>query len=470
MKQLRIVFSVLFVMGFGAAIHAQWVSPVDFMRNNPRSAFANPATFTAEHGYFDMALGGINFSVQNLGLKYDKFFRFNELGQPVVVDLNQGVDALLKKNYINSNLGFDVFNCGRRTRHGFFTYSHRVRMVEAFRYNKDVLALLMQGNGNYVGEDHPAELDLAVGARAWQEFNAGYQMCLTEKLNIGARVKFLIGAADARTNNVSSTLVTDPDSYALTLSGGFDARATVPYEIEYVDGHFQLKDGRFNVVNWFKNFGAGIDLGAEYQFNDAFGVGVAINDLGWIRWKQFPWQVVGEVKDGGSLYHNGSIVFSGLTSEQVEGMIDDPDYLNRFLDSLSQYYDISVQSLSGYTTGLNTSLMVRGYYDIDPSNRFIAQLAGYHNGLNMMPAFTLAYDGAFSDRFDVVASYTMMKGSYGNLGLGLSANLGGLLLYVASNNVLGFLDPVAASNLNFQFGVSFTGGERKQRSERIVME
>ena len=468
MKQLRIAFAAFFMMAFGTASFAQWVSPVDFMRNNPRSLYANPASYTAEHGYFDLVLGGINFGVQNIGLKYNSFVRFNELGQPSVIDLNQGVDGLLKKNYLNSNLNFDVFNCGRRTRYGFFTYSHRVRMVEAFRYNKDVLALALQGNGNYVGEDHPAKLDVGVSARAWQEFNVGYQMCLTDKLNIGARVKFLIGAADAK-GKLSSTLLTDPDSYALTLTGGVEARATTPYEIESSNDGFNLKDGRFNVINWFKNYGLGIDLGAEYQIDDAFGVGVAINDLGWIRWNHFSVEALGEVKDGGSFYHDGSIVFGGVTPEHVEGMINDDDYLGQFVDSLNNYYDLTMQSIKGYTTGLNTSLMVRGYYDLNPSNRFIAQLAGYHNGLAMMPAFTLAYDGAFSDRFDVVASYTMMKGSLGNLGLGLSANLGGLLLYVASNNILGFLDPISASNLNFQFGISFTGGDRQDRSERVVL-
>lgn len=470
MKQLRIAFTVMFMMVFGAAAFAQWVSPVDFMRNNPRAAYANPATYTSEHGYFDLALGGINIGVQNLGLKYNQFFRFDDYGYPIVVDLNQGVNSLLKNNYINSNVGFDVFNCGRRTRYGFFTYSHRIRMVESFRYSKDLLALACQGNGNYVGKDHPAKLDVAVGARAWQEFNAGYQMCLTDKLNIGARVKFLIGAIDARSSNLSSTLITDPDTYALTLTGGLEARATLPYEVEYVDGHIRLKDGRFNVVNWFKNYGFGIDLGAEYQITDEFGVGAAINDLGWIRWNHFSVKAVGELKDGGSLYHDGSIIFAGLTPDQVEGIIDNPDYLGQFVDSLKQYFDISMQPLAGYTTGLNTSMMVRGYYDVTPSSRFVAQLAGYHNGLGMLPAFTLAYDGAFLDRFDVVASYTMMKGSLGNLGLGLSANLGGMLLYVASNNLLGFLDPIGTSNLNFQFGISFTGGPLMSRSERIVLE
>lgn len=469
MKRLAFVTTILFVMS-GTAAFAQLSTPVDFMRNNPRSMFANPATYTAEYGYFDMGLGGIGIGVQNIGLKYDKFFRFNEIGQPVVVNLNQGVNSLRKWNYVNTAVDFDIFHCGRRTRYGFFTYSHRLREIESFRYNKDMLALALQGNANYLGEDHPAVIDLAVAARAWQEFNVGYQMCLNYHWNIGFRMKFLMGYADGKSSQLGATLITNPDSYALTLTGGLDARATLPYEIDYVDGNFKIKDGRFNIMNLLKNYGGGIDLGAEYRFNDEFGVAAAINDLGLIHWNNFSMRVTGDVKDGGSLYHDGSIIFPGLTTEQVDGLINDPEYLGKFVDSLTHYYDIQSQRLSGYYTGLNTSLMVRGYWDVTEEHRLAAQLMGRFNGLGFSPALTLAYDGAFSDQFDVVATYTMMKGSLANVGIGLSANLGGMLVYVASNNVFGFFNPANASNLHFQFGISFTGADRMKRNDRLVIQ
>ncbi len=470
MRKKRIVLTAFLLAAWSAFSMAQSVSPVDFMRNNPRSMFANPATYTAEFGYFDMGLGGINIGVQNIGLKYDRFFRFNEYGQPVAMDLDQGLKSLHRNNFVNTSVDFDIFHCGRRTRHGFFTYSHRFREIESFHYNKDMMALLLQGNANFLGEEHPAVVKLGVAARAWQEFNLGYQMCLDYHWNIGFRVKFLMGYADGKSRQLGATLVTDPDSYALTLTGGLDARATLPYEIDYVDGTFKIKDGRFNIMNLMKNYGGGIDLGAEYRFNDEFGVDAAINDLGLIHWNNFSMRLTGDVKDGGSLYHDGAFVFSGLTEEQVQGMIDDPHYLGAFVDSLSQYYDIQSEHLKGYFTGLNTSVMVRGYWDVTEENRFAAQLWGRYNGLRFQPALTLAYNGAFSDQFDVVATYTMMPGSYANLGVGLSANLGGLLVYVASNNVFGFLNPANASNLNVQFGISFTGADRVKRSERLVMQ
>lgn len=469
MKKIIIVAITLIVSVFSTLSQAQNVSPVDFMRNNPRAVFANPSFFTPEFGYFDFGLGGINIGVQNTGLKYKRIFQVNQAGQPVAINLNQAVAGLRNTNNLNMFLNYDIFNCGRMTRHGFFSYSHRIRVMETFRFNKGMLELLANGNGSFLGDDNPAKMDLGLAMRAYQEFNFGYQMCLTEKLDIGARVKFLMGLADVKSKNVNMQLVTDPETYAMTLSGGVDVRATLPYQIALNQGALSISDSRFNMANLFKNYGAGIDLGAEYRIDDQFGVDAAINDLGFIRWNNYSTRFVSDIENAGSLYDNESLVFAGLTQEQINGLMNDPQYLSKFTDTLFRYLNLNSEDLKGYTSGLNTTMMVRGYYDLTPSHRFSAQLMGYCSGVGFRPALTLAYAGSFNDMFDVVTTYTMMKGSYGNVGLGLSANLGGFLIYVASNNVIGFFNPLNASNLNFQFGISFTGGDKLDRNDRIVI-
>ena len=90
----------------------------------------------------------------------------------------------------------------------------------------------------------------------------------------------------------------------------------------------------------------------------------------------------------------------------------------------------------------------------------------------MKPALTLAYTGSFAEKYDVVATYTMMPGACDNLGIGLSANLGGMLIYVASNNIFGFFNPANRGLLSAQFGISFTSDqiEKAKRSETIVIK
>lgn len=471
MKQIRIYIALLFVTMLSSEASAQLVSPVDFMRNNPKAISANPAFFTKDFGYFDLLLGGFNFNVQKVGIKYDNFFRFNENGQPVVLDLNQGVAGLRDMNYLNTCASFDIFSCGRRTKHGYFTYTHRFREVETFGFSRDMMQLLVQGNGSYLGEDNPADIKVDLASRAFQEFSFGYQMSLTNELNIGIRLKFLMGYLDAKINDFNLKLYTDPETYALKLMANADAVFSMPYELEIENGKIVgIVDKRFNPAALFKNYGGGVDLGAEYKFNDQWGAAVAVNDLGWIRWNHHSVTVVGSLEDNGSFYDNGSFVFNGLSSEQINAMMNDPEYAAGLADSLSGYLGLTYGKSMGYTTGLNANLMARGYFDLTPEHRFSAQFTGYNMGLGIKPAFTLAYTGSFGDKYDVVATYTMMPGSYDNLGIGLSANFGGLLLYFASNNILGFIDAGNFTGANLQVGMSFTSGEFVDRSQTVIIK
>ena len=470
MRHIRIFAALMLVAVMSSASIAQIVTPVDFMRNNPRSTFANPAFFTKDYGYFDLGLGGINFGVQNIGLKYDNFFQFNQAGQPVVLDLNQGVESLRDVNHLNTFFVFDIFNCGRRTRHGYFTYTHRLREIHALSYNKDLVKLAANGNAAFLGESNPADIDLNIAARVFQEFDLGYQMCLTEQLNIGMRLKFLMGFMDARSNTLNFKLYTDPETYDLKIMSAADLVATLPYQISVENGELTIVDRRFNPASLFKNYGFGVDLGGEYIFNERFGVAAAVNDLGIIKWNNHAVNFVGELQDGGSYYDNGAFVFTGLTSDQVSSITSDPNFASNLVDSLTNYFNYGAVNLAGYTTGLNANFMVRGYFDLTPSNRFSAQFMGYNMGLGMKPAVTLAYSGSFGDKYDVVTTYTMMPGSYDNIGVGLSANFGGLLLYVASSNVLGFFNPANSSLIHAQLGISFTSGEFVSRAETVIIK
>ena len=467
MKQIRLIaVMMLLVVGIPSAF-SQYISPVDFMTYNPRSMFANPAFHTDEYGYFDFVLGGVNVNVQNIGLKYDRFFSFNDEGKPYQINLNEGLSSLRNKNYLNANVSLDVFNCGRRTKYGMFTYTHRIRVSETFRYSKDLVSLLAQGNAAYLGESNPANIDLGMAVRGYMEFDFGYQMNLTEKLSVGARLKYLAGLADLKTRNVNIKLFTDPETYALRLLADADVRAALPMSFSMENGKPQFGD--FNLFGMFKNFGLGIDMGAEYRIDDQFGVAAAINDLGFISWKTNPVEMQVGLNDAGPFYQDGAFVFSGLTSEQVTEMMNNPDYVQGLVDSLPNYLDFSVENIKRYSTGLNTATMVRGYYDLSPEHRFSAQFSTYATGIGVRPAMTLAYTGSYNKKYNVVATYTMMGGSYDNLGFGASANVGGMVVYIASNNILGFFNPANISQLNLQFGLSFTSVEKVSRLETIVL-
>ena len=85
----------------------------------------------------------------------------------------------------------------------------------------------------------------------------------------------------------------------------------------------------------------------------------------------------------------------------------------------------------------------------------------YNSGFR--PAMTLAYSGSFFKTIDVCASYTIMKDSYDNIGLGLAFNLGVFHIYAASNNVLGLFKPLNTSVLDAQVGIVFNLWKAEKR-------
>ena len=166
--------------------------------------------------------------------------------------------------------------------------------------------------------------------------------------------------------------------------------------------------------------------------------------------------MTGAVNDAGQFYDNGDFFFNGLTVDQLQLIANDDSYREQFLDTLQQYFQLELAPLEKYNTALNTNLLLRGNYDVDAHNRFSAQVQGRCLGSGFRPAFTVAYNGCFYDKLDVCVSYTMMPQSYDNIGLGISGRLFKTCnIYLATNNVIGFFNPLNTSAMNVQAGIVF---------------
>lgn len=227
-------------------------------------------------------------------------------------------------------------------------------------------------------------------------------------------------------------------------------RAALPMAIYAHEGEL-LTNGPFKVGQVFRNPGFGVDLAAEYRFNDRFSAVAAVHDLGFIHWGFNNLEMKSKVNDAGQFYDNGAFLFDGMDID----LFADQNYLNHFLDSLQRYFDLSFTSMEKYNTALNTNLLLRGNYDLDANNRFSLQMQGRFLGSGFRPAMTLAYSGSFFHMLDVCATYTVMPGSYDNIGLGIAGVFNTFHIYLTTNNIIGCFSPLNASGLNAQMGIVF---------------
>lgn len=456
MKKLYRFATILTIVIAFSSVKAQTVSPVDFMRMNPYQMDANPATDLPYVSVMSLVIGNTCLDVKNTTLRYDNLFDFNSHGRPVSVNLRQFANSLKSDNFLGLNVNLDLFTLYRRLNKGMLTIDYRIKAQADAKFNEGLFELLGYGNGAFIGESNPVKMNMDVNALGYQEFAVGYQVNVTDHLSLGGRVRMLFGIINVTTDAFDAQLFTDPDTYALRIKENIALKAAMPNVI-YVDETGKLMgNGPFSMKDLFRNPGVGVDLAAEYRFNDQFSAVAAVRDLGFIHWGMNNISMSSMVNDMGHFYDNGDFLFNGLNIDELQLISTDSYYREQFLDTLKQYFNLRFTSLEKYNTALNPNLLLRGNYDLDTHNRFSAQLQGCFLGSGFRPALTLAYNGYFFEKLDVCATYTVMPHSYDNIGLGISGRLFKTCnIYLTTNNVIGFFRPLNTSALNVHFGIVF---------------
>jgi hypothetical protein len=450
------ILAILALMSAAISVGAQEVSPVDFMRLNPYQMNANPATDLPYVSVMSLVIGNTGLSVQNTSLRYDNAFDFDAQGRPEVLNLRKLANSLKENNFVGLNVDVDLFTLYRRLNKGIITINYGIKAQSDVKYNDGLFKLLGYGNGAFVGENNPVKVNMDVNAVGYQEFAVGYQRNITDQLSVGGRAKVLFGVANVTTDVIDAKLFTDAETYALRLQENIGVRAALPNAV-YVNEAGELKgDGPFSVGELFRNPGFGLDLAAEYRFDERFSAVAAVRDLGFIHWGKNNISMTGNINDMGQFYENGDFFFGGLDWEQIQLISSDLEYREKFLDTLKQYFQLQFSPLEKYNTALNTSVLLRGNYDLDSHNRFSAQVQGCFLGSGFRPALTLAYNGCFFEKLDVCATYTMMPHSYDNIGLGISGRLFKTCnIYLTTNNLIGFFKPLNSGALNARLGIVF---------------
>lgn len=465
-KIRRLVLSVTLLFA-GATVMGQNVSPVDFMPLNPYQLNTNPAADLPYRSVMSLFIGNVGVDVRNSSLRYDNLFDFDAQGRPVTFNLRKFADGLNTDNYLGVNVNENLFFLCRQLNKGMISVGYNLRAQGSLKYNDGLFKLAAYGNGAFVGENHPATIDMNLNAKVYQEFAVGYQWNVTEQFSLGGRAKLLFGFANVKTDAFQAKLFTDADSYALRLQENVAMSASLPGL--FVNDNGLLKpQGRFSVADLFHNPGFGIDLAAEYRFNDQFGIVAAVNDLGFIHWSANNFQMASHIADAGQFYDDGSFLFQGMEINQLQLVISDESYRELFLDTLKQYFHLDLEKGAAYNTMLNTNLLLRGYFDLNSNTRFVAQAQGQFTENGFRPAFTLAYCGSFFDNLSVCASYTAMPDSYTNFSLGIGAMIKTCHIYLATNNIIGCFNPLNSNGFNAQVGIVFN--LFKEKSPIVVEE
>lgn len=414
----------------------------------PQGGNYNPAFFPDARVYVSLpAISGIDFSMNN---SFGISDVFTETGDSTLVDINKFLDSQEEgDSFFSTDLRITNLMVGFRVgSKNHFSLFVNERIDATIFYPIDLMNFLWQGNASFIGQNFVAD-DASFSATAFREWGIGYGRqfdILGRETTIGVRLKYLNGMFHASTENLGVSILTDETDYSLSATFN-DAQIRTAGFTQFDD------EGDFSETYFINNDngGFGVDLGARMQFSDKLGLGVAVNDLGFINWQ-----------DDAEL-----ISFTGTSFEYAGIDLDDTESFGEAIaDSLE---NIDTESAEGtFRTNLNARTYFSADYQLVKGGFAQATLANFISQGKIKTSFGLGYNQNVGRWFmaSAITSYVPQRGI--DLGLGLMFRLSSFQLYVAADNLTNSLNVPEANSANFKVGLNFLFGREQKRDVKKV--
>lgn len=438
MKVKYSVMLALFVLSFVSIVKGQdGNNTAYFLSNFPQQYRINPA-YQPEYKVFIglPALSGI--SVNYLNSSFTPESMLEKRGDSVYMNVNKFYKGLHKRNFVSFNNENSILSIGVRAKKWYGTLDITQRNDFMFRYNKDIFTFLKEGNATHPDMDFGR---LGVSGNSYLEIALGLSKEVNQKLSVGGRAKFLMGIANVNTTDLDMGVRTLEDGTVL-LNSRQNIRVSSPAQIEYkLDGNgfvdwdgFGLNTDNLGVSSFLnaKNPGFAIDLGGQYKFNDKINLFASLTDLGFIHW--------GNKANTYRFYQDTEFVWDGADiSNSINKNEDNYESLDDAFDRLTKQLDTAFRLQSGsgaYTTMLSPKLHLGATYQLNKTFNVGGLFKASLVDRMFIPAVTASVNARLIRNVSASVSYTATRGSYANIGAGITAKLGPVQLYAMTDNVL----------------------------------
>lgn len=434
----------------------------------------NPA-FASERNYVGMPiLGNFNVGLQsNIGLST---FLYKTPSGDLTTFLNESVssneflDKLKDRNRLNLDLNLNIISFGFHKWGGFNTFDLSVKSGTRMNLPRGLFEFAKVGMQNGYTEYNLE--DLGIYTNNYAEIALGHSRQITDKLRVGAKVKFLLGIynADFHANNMR--LVLSDDKWMVSGDGEFTSAGIVDIptkmktknvtnEQGVVTGTEQEEELDFDNIDTgdpIGGFGMAFDFGATYQLREDLELSMALLDLGWISYKNAtqasmmmePWEFDG--------FHD--VPFD---SDKAAPGMSIEDQIDNLTDDLEDLFQMKAQGKGRKAKALGATLNIGALYTLPYYDKL---KFGFLESTRINGRYSWS-EGRFSANvapvkcFDASISYAIS--SFGS-SFGWIANFHtrGFNLFLGSNHqffkVTPQFIPAGRANMNFSIGINFPFG------------
>lgn len=290
------LFTATIFICLGTSASAQSLHSGYFLEGYTYRHLMNPA-FAPERNYVAIpVIGNINVGAQsNVGLNT---FIYPYGNNKLTTFMNGNISSseflgkLKDNNRINTDLNMTLLSAGFRAWGGFNTIDINMRSTTSLNLPRGLFEFMKLGmnSSNSVYEMD----DLGISSNNYAEIALGHSRQINDKLNVGGKLKFLLGMGNVNLKMTDMKVQMAEDKWMVQANGEMNASVkglTMPTKEE---SKKEINNpSEKDLIDWgnidldspgLTGFGMAVDLGATYKLREDLTLSAAVLDLGFISW------------------------------------------------------------------------------------------------------------------------------------------------------------------------------------------
>ncbi len=440
------LFLLVMVMTY-SVMQAQQSNTLFFMHFLPESNFINPAVQNECKLFIGLpVISSLHSHVSNSGFTAEQLLK-EESGGGYSIDADNVLKKLGPSNLLTSEIHSTILAVGLRRDEYYYTFSIMEKDNLALPYTYDLMAFALKGNTQFEGQ----WIDLkgtGVFYNHIREYAFGISKVYSNNLKLGIKAKLLFGKLNTTTGRNKMGIFTQENTFDLLFDGESGFNSSLPYSLGVDQQGIYNFDHRYDasISSYLfnrQNPGLAFDLGFIYKYNDRLTFSGSLLDLGLINYR--------------SNLTNYSVQGNYLFQGPMTDSIISESYLEDIFDALNANMEVDL-TYDPYVFLLDPRLYLGATYKLNDKTNANFLLYNRFFPVKIQTAATVSITSRLQKNLEASISLSYMNRSLANLGIGLGYGRSPVQLYLVSDNILGFILPTYAKNINLRFGLNLIFG------------
>ena len=459
-------FAVLLLLMGNVYIYAQNKQLLYDFKEIPQAGLINPGVEITYNSYFgNPLLSSISFQVGSSGASINDFFADDGLNINSKIRTN-AIYSMNITDELSGTYQLEILNIGFRGKNNsdnFYSFGIYNEGDAISYWFKDYAILGFEGNANHLNKKFDIS-HLKIRGDMVNVLHFGLNKRVNKKFILGARAKLYSSnfsfkstenkgyfvTTKVQKNLFKSTIVADMQ---LSTSGIKNLRKAVNNGVN-ADNIF-TKRGLFG-----GDLGLGVDFGFTYILNKNTIITGSVLDLGFISHsrdaKNYVFKGYSTIKGAEVLLTNASVnPNTNFWQDLIDKVKPSLNYEENN-DSYTSFRPVKLYGSIRYNFVLQNCdcKIIVGKRNPVYSNGLGVQVYIINRPRGPQMAITTFYQRNFGSSVSLKTTYTVDKFSVANIGLGASLNIGSVIVYAMTDNILSYQNIAASRYASFQLGIS----------------